>query len=88
MCVFEVLLVKGELTAGEVASAVAEAKRYDRAWGLSKTSLHQPHSSAHPSPPCPQTKGQGMPVGQMRWVPCPGPEGVTHHQQSPLGFQD
>lgn len=45
----KVLLVKGEVLVGQVASAMTEAKRCSQAWGLGEASLHQPHS-AHTLP--------------------------------------
>lgn len=64
MCISAVTLVKGQRTARQGASAVAEDKRYSRAWGLSKISLQQPHSSAHPSPrhPAARTRASACPL--------------------------
>lgn len=57
----KVLLVKGEVLAGQVASAMTEAKRRSQAWGLGKASPHQPHSS-HTLPSC-HHRGPAHPIG-------------------------
>lgn len=84
----KVLLVKGELLAGQVTNAVTGAKRCSWAWGLSKASLHEPHPSTHPCLACPQTRSQRIPnEGAAEWGTMPRvPEGHSpgaHSGHSP-----